>query len=507
MRAVGLALGLTMALLAWWIVPRQVSDAEGQAILDPSGRAVAAMGVLMAVWWVTGALPIPATSLVPIVFLPLFVGSHFTVADAVRPYADPIVFLFLGGFLLAIAMQRWGLHRRIALRVVLLVGTRPSALVAGVMAATAVVSMWVSNTATAVMMLPIAMSLIDVARSRRDVNLSDTDRTPSAAGRGVSGVGERHFALCLLLGTAYAASVGGVGTLVGTPPNALLAGFLRETRGIELDFARWMAIGVPFVVVFLPLVWLVLTRWIYPVRGVEIPGGRALIRRQLADLGPMSRGEWTVFIVFILAATAWIMPPLLKTAGLWTPLAGLSDTVVAVAAALVLFAIPVDRRVGRFALDWEATTLLPWGTLLLFGGGLSLASAVDRSGLSAYFAGFAAGLQGWPVPLVLAAILALLVFLGEFTSNTATIAIFLPILAALAETLHLDPLMLLIPATIAVSLGFMMPVGTPPNAMVFGTGRVTMGQMCRAGFVLNLLGIASIVALTYVAIRPAFALE
>jgi solute carrier family 13 (sodium-dependent dicarboxylate transporter), member 2/3/5 len=435
----------------------------------PGGMSVeawrtAAVGLLMAIWWISEAIPIPATALVPIALFPLL--GVAPVEAAASPYANPVIFLFLGGFLIAQAMQRWNLHRRIALAVISAVGTRPVPLIGGFMLAAAFLSMWVSNTATAVMMLPIGLSVVELALRRE----GEPDREP----------GDSNFAVALMLGIAYACSIGGLATLIGTPPNALLAGFMAETYGVQIGFGEWMLVGVPLAAVGLPVTWLVLTRWVYPVRMTEIPGGREAIAREVLALGSLSRGERMVATVFVLTAAAWIFRPLLE------PLVpGLSDAGIAIVAAVVLFLLPVNLSAGEFVLNWEWARRLPWDVLILFGGGLSLAAAISRTGLAEWIGASLSGLDVLPVIGIVLVIATVIVFLTELTSNTATAAAFLPILASLAIGLGESPLLLAVPAALAASCAFMMPVATPPNAIVYGSSFVTIPQMARAGLVLN----------------------
>jgi sodium-dependent dicarboxylate transporter 2/3/5 len=446
--------------------------APAPAGLGDPGWRVAAAAVLMAVWWITEAIPIPATSLVPVAMLPL-IGAG-SIREATTPYADPVIYLFLGGFMIALAMERWSLHRRIALHVIRRVGTSPRALVAGFMLAAALLSMWVSNTATALMMLPVGISVVELA-----------ERTGGAGTR-------ERFAVCLLLGIAYGCNIGGMGTLVGTPPNVLMAGFFEQEYGRSIGFAEWLKVGLPVVALGLPLAFLVLTRVTNPIRIRELPGARETVESELTDLGPFSRGEAVVAVVFGLTATLWITRPLLEG---WIP--GLSDAGIAIVAALALFVIPVRLSEGEFAMDWRTARRLPWGTLLLFGGGLSLAGAVTRTGLSLWVGESLAGVGSLPLVLVVLVVTTVVVFLTELTSNTATAATFLPVIAALALGIGQDPMTLALPAVLGASCAFMLPVATPPNAIVYGSGRVSIPQMARAGFVLNLVFIAVITALAY----------
>jgi sodium-dependent dicarboxylate transporter 2/3/5 len=341
--------GPLAGLATFLLLPTAGIDAPGEAVrgLTLQGRATAGIGALMAVWWLTEAVPLPATALMPIALLPL-TGAR-TIVEATTPYADPVIFLFLGGFILGLGMQRWGLHRRIALLTVLLVGTRPRMLVGGFMLATAVMSMWASNTATVVMMLPVGVSVIHLVLERLGQE-PDTGSPPAPPAGGAPGA---NFATALMLGIAYAASIGGVGTLIGTPPNVILKGYIERTYGQEITFAAWLTVGLPLVALFLPLAWLYLTGVAFPVRLGHIPGGRDMIRGELRRLGRMNLGEWMVFAVFVLTALAWILRP-------------------------------VSVRERTFVMDWETASRLPWGILILFGGGLSLAGAIQANGVDRF---------------------------------------------------------------------------------------------------------------------------
>ena len=467
----------------WWLW-------GGQDGLSHAGRATAAIGCLMATLWLTEALPLAATALLPIVLFPL--ADVASIREAAAPYAREYIFLFMGGFMLALAMERWNLQRRIALLTVRAAGTTPARLVGGFMAASAFLSMWISNTATTIMMLPIALSLVTLL-SELAGPAEASEPSPAAAR------GHPHFATCLMLGIAYAASIGGMATLIGTPPNLILAAFLKQTYGMEIGFGRWMGFALPLVAVFLVLTWLALTRFVFPLRRAPIAGGRQVIRGELDKLGPMTRGEWTVLVVFTLTATAWmIREPLSHWAWLTRRVPAierLHDAQIGLAAALALFVIPVDARRNVFALDWKTAKKLPWEILILFGGGLSLAAAVESSGLTVWIGTQVTALHGLS-PLVLAVLVTVtIVLLTEITSNTATAAAFLPVLAGVAVGIGVEPLMLLIPATLAASCAFMMPVATPPNAIVFGSGHVTVRQMIKAGLWLNLLGVVLITLL------------
>lgn len=446
--------------------------------LSPAGWSTAAVAVWMAAWWATEAVPLAATALLPLVLLPVLGIADARAAAA--PYADPLIYLFLGGFVIAAAVQRWSLHRRIALHIVILVGSRPRSLVAGVMLATAVLSMWISNTATAMMMLPIAASLVAVASGEDD------------AGAVVGS----NFATAMMLGVAYAASIGGLATLIGSPPNALAAGFLAQGFGVTVGFAGWMAVGVPVAVAMLPLAWLVLTRVAFPFADTAPQGGRDALAGMLRAMGPVSVPEKRVAAVFAAVAVCWILRPFLDGLlgkGLVT------DTGLAIAGAVALFAIPADWRRREFLMDWPSAKRLPWEILVLFGGGLSLARAIETSGLAGWLGGGLDLLAIAPPVVLLVGVTLLVILLTELTSNTATTAALLPVVAAFADGTGLSATVVAMAVALAASSAYMLPVATPPNAIVFGSGYITLPQMLRAGLLLNLAGVAVITAVLSIA--------
>jgi sodium-dependent dicarboxylate transporter 2/3/5 len=449
--------------------------------LSPKGWHTAAVTVLMGIWWITEAVPITATALVPIVFFPIL--GVTSIEGATGPYANSIIYLFLGGFFLALALERWNLHRRIALTIVSWSGVQPTSIIMGFTIASALLSMFVSNTATAIMMLPIALSIIQL-----------TEQVPVEK--------RRNFEIALLLSIAYGCNIGGIGTLIGTPPNALLAGFFMENYGVEISFLDWMLVGVPVVLVSLPLVFLILTRFIFPITLDELPGGRLYIRMELQKMGPLSTQELRVGVIFTLTALLWIFRPLLAD-----QVSGLSDAGIAIAAALLLFMMPSGDDNQSTLLTWEETRKLPWGVLVLFGGGLSMAAAISSTGLAIWIGDSLSVLGQWPSVVLVLAVVTMMVFLTELTSNTASTAAFLPILASLAFGIGENPLLLAAPAVIAASCAFMLPVATPPNAIVYGAGTITIPQMARAGFWLNILFIAIITLATYTLIAWVFGIE
>ncbi|MBC7103167.1 MAG: DASS family sodium-coupled anion symporter [Parvibaculum sp.] len=454
--------------------------------LNELGWRVAGVAGLMAVWWIAEPIPIPITSLLPMVLFPLL--GIVEIKAAAAPYAHPIIYLFFGGFLIALAMERWNLHRRIALGLVGIMGTQPTRIVGGFMVAAAFLSMWVSNTATALMMLPIALSVTALLEAQA---ASEEDKQHAAT-----------FSLVLLLAVAYGATIGGLGTLIGTPPNALLAAFLSQTYDVRIGFGEWMLIGVPTVIVGVPVAWFLMTRVIFRLKGMEIPGASEAIVRERGKLGPISASEAKVAIIFALTALGWISQPLL--AGFFP---FITDTGIALLGGFLLFIVPVDIRRGEFLMNWETAKRAPWDVFLLFGGGLSLASAIERHGVAEWIGTLFSGAEAIPVLLLVALVCALILMLTELTSNTATAATFLPVIAAVAITIGENPLLLLVPAAMAANCAFMLPVGTPPNAIVFGSGRIPLPQMAKAGLWLNVTFVVLIVAMVYVLGPLVFGIE
>lgn len=468
----GLALGPVVAIIMMAAGP---PDA-----LSTAAWYTAAMGLLMAIWWATEAVPIAVTALLPLVLFPLL--GIADIQTAASPFANKVVFLFLGGFIVALAMQRWNLHRRIALTILQHTGGNGASLVGGFMLASALISMWVMNTSTTMMLLPIAVSVIAVIHGTID-ELDDR--------------GRRDFQYALLLGVAYGSTIGGMATLVGTAPNAMLAAFVVENYSKEIRFANWMLVGVPLAAVMLPLAWLALTRVVFKVGFHTSAESRAHLHQLKAELGPISVPERRVGVVFVLLALTWIFRPLINRV---PGLEGLDDSGIAMAGAVALFLLPSGDRQDPLMLRWEQVERLPWGILLLFGGGLSLANAVSDTGLSAWIGEGLHVVAALPDAVVVLAIATIIIFLTELTSNVATTATFLPVAGAVAIEAGVDPIILLVPVTLAASCAFMLPVATPPNAIVFGSGLLTIPKMVRAGIALNIIGIAvvSVVALTLV---------
>ena len=444
--------------------------------LSPEGWRTAAVALLMATWWITEVIPISATAMVPLVLFPMLGIANIN--ETATPYANPMIFLFMGGFIIAIAMQQWGLHRRIALNIIRVIGTKPRNILAGFMVSVMFLSMWVSNTAATMMMLPIALSVIQLTKNR--------EGTPAEHQQ------YHNFAVALMLAIAYSASVGGLATVIGTPTNALLLGFVQESYGIEISFAQWMLVGLPIAILGYPVIFYSLANVSYPVRFQTLPGGRDYIEKEVRELGSMSRPEAVVAAVFTLVAVLWMTRPLLETY-----LSGITDAGIAIFGALMLFLIPIDPRRGKFMLTWKAAEKLPWGVLILFGGGLTLAGAIQRTGLAEWIGGFFGVLAGWPVILIILIVAMVIIMFTELASNSATAAAFLPIMGSVAIGIGENPLLLAIPVAVVASCAFMLPVATPPNAIVYGSNVMTIPEMARAGLLLNVLFAILITLLTY----------
>ncbi len=467
--------------------------------LSSEGKYAAACAALMAVWWISEAIPLAATALLPLVLFPLFriVPAKLTALA----YADSNIFLFLGGFLIAIAMQRHNLHKRIALNIISLLGSSPRKILLGFMLATAFLSMWISNTATTMMMVPIGIAVIE------QVKVMGVGNSEGHANKN-----NYRFGLALMLGIAYASSIGGVGTLVGTPPNIIFSGMVKNMfpELPEIDFVKWLVVGIPVVVVFLPLTWLFLSYVGINLKKVEIASGREIIQTEREKLGALSIGEKLTLIVFISTSLGWIFRKDLDIGVFHIPgWAGLlriddfvNDSTVAMLGALLLFVLPTNLKKSEFVLNWDWAKRVPWGILILFGGGLALAKGIQNSGLDIWIGNGFQSLKATKPLFLILVICLLLTFLTEITSNTATITMFLPVLAAMSITLGMTPFVLMIPATISTSCAFMMPVATPPNAIVFGSGYVQIKDMAQKGFFLNLLGVILITLIMYFVAFP-----
>tara|TARA_Y100001960_G_C14778181_1_gene884651 strand:- start:1624 stop:3057 length:1434 start_codon:yes stop_codon:yes gene_type:complete len=453
------------------------------ANMSTQAWTTAGVGMMMITWWTTQVLPIPITSLLPLVLFPILGIS--SVREAAAPYANPIIYLLLGGFIIAIALQRWNLHKRLAFMILGIVGNHPNSIIGGFMFASAFLSMWISNTATTIMMMPIAISLGTIMLDGQPKRISD------------------KFTICLLLGIAYASSIGGIGTLIGTPPNAMMAAFMENTYGINIGFAKWMSFSIPIICILLPLSWLLLTRLILTSYQPYTQFTNKTIHNELKILGPISTAEKRTSVIFFLIALGWITRPILQQI---PGLSELNDTTIALMGAISFFLVSSGNKENKNnrLLDWTTAKDIPWGILLLFGGGLSLAAMINSSGLAIWLSGALSILTNFHVFILILSIITLVVFLTEFTSNTATTATLLPILGGIATAVYIDPILLIIPMTLAASCAFMLPVATAPNAIVFSSGKISITHMAKIGVFLNILAITLITPLSYLLIPILF---
>jgi len=474
-KIIGLCLGLFFFLLTFILpAPENMSDAAW---------STAGVTLLLAVWWATEAIPIPMTSLLPLLLFPAL--GVMSLADSAAPYAKPTIFLLMGGFIIATGLARWNLHRRLSLNILARVGNHPSSLIAGFMGTTALISMWISNTASTIMMIPIALSV---------------------AGEVVHDTNKQHqgFVLCLILGIAYSASIGGLGTIIGTPPNLFVVSFMKENYGTDISFLSWMMFGIPTVIVMVFCAWWVLTKWAFPYNIEDVPVATDAIKTELKKMGKMTTPEKRIALVFALVALSWILRvPIQKNLDLFP---WLKDAMIAVGGAVLMFMIPSGSKTEKNTalLDWETAQKIPWGVLLLFGGGLSLAAAVKSTGLALWIGNNLSILTSLDMILMLLCLVTLVVFLTELTSNTATTATLLPVLGALALAGGMEPMLLFAPTALAASCAFMLPVATAPNAVIYSTGKVTIPQMAHAGFKLNLVAIVMVTLLAYAMIPAIF---
>ena len=445
---------------------------------------VAGVGLWMAIWWSTEAIPVAATAFIPLVSFPLL--QVVPIKAVAQSYAHPTIFLFLGAFLLALSVEKWALHRRIALSVLVRTGTDGRKLILGFMMAGALLSMWMTNTSTAMMLLPIATSVAAMVIEKSS-GVSDDDK--------------KAFQVALLLALAYATTIGGMSTIIGTPPNVLLAGFIEETYGIQIAFFDWMLIGLPLALVLLPLGWVVLTRVAFRV---EVPASletAGVIDSMRKEMGAMTSPERRVGLLFLAVVALWMARKWLNEV---PGLEGLSDAGIVMTAALLLFVIPSGHGSPARLMQWDDVARLPWGVLILFGGGLALAAQVSSSGLAVWLGESLLPVAGLGTLVLVAAAAGLVVFLTELTSNLATAATFLPVVAAIAAQSGIEPLVLCVPVTLAASCAFMLPVATPPNAIVFSSGALTIPQMIRAGILMNLIAMMTLTLLAVILVPTVF---
>ena len=442
-------------------------------LISEKGDAVIATAVWMIIWWITEAVSISVTALLPLLLFPLL--DILPIAEVGANYGSPIIFLFFGGFVMALALEKVNLHKRIALTIINITGTTPDKVVLGFMIATAALSMWISNTASTVVMLPIAMSVIGLL-------LNDEDGFTKK---------DSNFALSVMLGIAFSANAGGIATVIGTPPNSVMIGLLENEYNIEISFLKWMVIGVPFSAVLLIISYLVLVKWMFPSGKLKFAASKNVIKDELTKLGPMGGKEKMVLIIFGVTVFLWIFRTLINKI---LPDMGLSDTIISMLAAISLFAIPYNLKKGDFLIHWGDTHKLAWGILILFGGGLALAKGMNVSGIVDLVAN---GIASSDISILVTAILLiiLMLFMTELMSNVALVAVLAPVVAGIAIGLEIPILYLLIPVTIASSCAFMLPMATPPNAIVFASGYIKVHQMARVGLILNLISVALLVIL------------
>lgn len=450
-----------------------------QFFSPPAGMSESAYSLLsitlwMALWWVTESVPIAITALLPIILFPMTGAVDLQTTTA--SYGHKYIFLYMGGFMLAIAIEKWNLHKRIALNIIKIIGTNISKIILGFMVATAFLSMWISNTATAVMMLPIAMSIV--------AQLQDNPNTEKNE--------NLIFGKALMLSIAYSASIGGMATLIGTPPNLVFAGYVEETYGIEITFLQWLKFGVPIAIPLLVIAWLYLTKFAFKFKQKEFPGGKEEINRLLILIGPMKREEKLVSAIFVLTAFCWITRSFILQE--FFPF--IDDTIIAMTAGVLLFVVPASDFKKRL-ITWEDAVKLPWGIILLFGGGMALAAGFQITGLASWLGAQMAIFQGLSVLVLVFVVITLVNFFTEFTSNLATTAMLLPILAPIAISLNINPYMLMVACTIAASCAFMMPVATPPNAVVFGSGYLRIPDMIKSGIWMNIISILFLTLMVY----------
>jgi solute carrier family 13 (sodium-dependent dicarboxylate transporter), member 2/3/5 len=444
--------------------------------LDEKASRVVAVAALMITWWISEAMPMPAVALIPLVMFPLL--GIATISETAAPYANEVIFLFMGGFLIGLAIEKWNLHKRIALSIVKITGTSGNRIILGFILATGFLSMWLSNTATTMMMFPIALSVISVVK-----------------GSGVDDKSAVHFSLCIMLSIAYASNFGGIATIIGTPPNVAYTSFINKRYGYDVSFANWMIICLPIALILLLSLYFVLVKWLFPNKIASSGKMQEMIHTGLAELGPMKTPEKRVLFVFVLTALLWITRDLINKLGWFR----LDDNMIAIFGALLLFIIPArateDGR--KKILEWRDTGSMAWGILLLFGGGITLASAMEKAGLITLLGNWIAGFSGSNLLIIIIVVTVLSIFMSELMSNIAQVIVLAPVVSGIADAIGINPFLLGVPMTLAASCASMMPMGTPPNAIVFASGHVQMKQMMKAGFVMNIISIVLIVLFCY----------
>lgn len=476
---IGLIIGIIF-LIATCLLPSPES-------LNNKAWLTLGVAILMATWWLTEAIPLPATGLLPLVLFPLLGIS--SIKETAQAFSHPIIFLFMGGFIIGLAMQHTGLHKRIAYYIISKFKSSPKSLVFGFMCATAFLSMWISNSATAIMMLPIALSIITVFKEDKN------------------DIKDNNFDKALVLSIAFSATIGGIATIIGTPPNTVMAAMLSEIYNYEINFVDWLKIGLPTSIILLPITWIILTFLCFPLNSKSSIKDK-VIKDKIKELGKISQDEIMVGIVFIITASLWISRKWLSTAldGV-IPAGALNDSTIAIMAAIFLFIIPSNRPKRKRLIDWQVAQNIPWGALILIGGGLSLATVINSSGLATWIGSLSSNLSNISIVFIVLICIASIIVLTELTSNTATASTFIPIMGATALGLGQDPLLLIIPATLAASCAFMMPVATPPNTIAYASGHLKISDMIKAGIWLNIISIIIIGVIIALILGPVFDVE
>jgi sodium-dependent dicarboxylate transporter 2/3/5 len=460
---IGLLAGIALFIFFLAVNPFSVS-ADASKVL--------AIAALMITWWIGEAMPMPAVALLPMLLFPLM--NIASLRETTSKYADPVIFLFMGGFMIGLAIEKWNLHKRIALSIINFTGTSGDRIVLGFILSTGFISMWLSNTATTMMMFPIAASVIYVVKENH---------------KGEGNVG--HFALAIMLAIAYASNFGGIATIIGTPPNVAFVAFIRDKYNYTVPFASWMLICAPLAILLLVALYFVMVKWLYPNKIKSSDETKEIIRNELKQLGPLSTAEKRVLIIFCSTALLWITKDLINA----TKWVTLDDTMIAIAGALALFMCPSGKNnlpSSKYILEWSDTSKMAWGILLLFGGGIALAFALEKAGLIQSLGQWIAGMSGTGGLLLIFMITLVSLFISEVMSNIAQVIVFAPVIGGIADALHLDPLLLGLPMTLGASCASMMPMGTPPNAIVFASGHIKMSQMIKTGFVMNLVAVVLI---------------
>jgi len=452
-------------------------------IINPEADKVIAVALWMIVWWITETVSISVTALIPLTIFPLL--NIMDIKTVSANYGSPIVFLFFGGFVMALALEKVGLHKRIALNIVKLTGTSPNRVILGFMIATAFLSMWISNTATTVVMLPIALSVIALLTNDEDGFTK----------------GDKNFALSLMLGIAFAANVGGISTIIGTPPNTVLVGFIEQEYETQISFFKWMMMGVPFSCLMIGVIYLILVVFVYPNNLSKLSKSRDIISEELAKLGPIRKKEMRVVVIFLVTIFLWVFRIYINE---YVPFIYLTDAGISMLAAFALFSIPFNFNTGVFSLDWKDTQKLPWGILILFGGGLSLASGLSTTGVIDFIGTVVASNEGISAIVICSILILIMLFMTELMSNVALVAIFAPVVAGIAIGLDYDILHMLIPITMASSCAFMLPMATPPNAIVFASGHIKVHEMAKAGVLLNFISVTIIILFAFFVIPFVF---